>query len=155
MTHDDPTRGDIVLYQTDDGRTRIRCRFEDQSLWLTQALIAELFEITPQNVTMHLAAIYAEGELSEDATCKSCLQVRIEGARSVSRSLKHYSLPAILAVGYRVRSARGTQFRQWATARLEEFLIKGFCVDDERLKSPKADGVMSLLQTSTSRRRVA
>lgn len=155
MTHDDPTRGEIVLYQTEDGRTRIRCRFEDHSLWLTQALIAELFEITPQNVTMHLAAIYADGELSEDATCKPCLQVRREGGRSISRQLKHYSLPAILAVGYRVRSVRGTQFRQWATARLHEFLIKGFCVDDERLKNPRADGVAQRLLARMSPRRVA
>ena len=141
MTDDDRVHGEIVLYQTEDGRTRIRCRFEDQSLWLTQALIAELFDVTKQNVTMHLAAIYAEGELVKEATCKSFLQVQLEAGRSVSRQLKHYSLPAILAVGYRVRSVRGTQFRQWATARLEEFLIKGFAVDDERLKHAKVDGV--------------
>jgi hypothetical protein len=141
MTHDDPTRGDIVLYQTDDGRTRIRCRFEDQSLWLTQALIAELFDKDVRTVSEHLNNIYDDAELTRDATIRKFRIVRQEGARQVSRDIEHYSLPAILAVGYRVRSARGTQFRQWATARLEEFLIKGFCVDDERLKNPKADGV--------------
>ena len=134
-------RSSLVLYQTEDGRTRIQCRFEDETIWLTQALIAELFATTPQNVTMHLKAIYAEGELSEEATCKPYLQVRREGEREVSRKLLHYSLPVILAVGYRVRSPRGTQFRQWATARLTELLTKGFTLDDERLKHPPGPGV--------------
>jgi len=126
----------IVLYQTDDGDTRIACRFDRDSLWLTQAQIAELFQTTPQNVTLHLKAIFDEGELTQTATCKEYLQVRTEGRRQVSRSLQHYRLDAILAVGYRVRSVRGTQFRQWATARLSEFLVKGFVMDDERLKNP-------------------
>ncbi len=90
---------------------------------------------------MHLAAIYEEGELEESSTCKDYLQVRREGERQIRRNLKHYSLPVILAVGYRVRSARGTQFRQWATARLEEYLVKGFVLDDERLKNPPGPGV--------------
>src|SRR4051812_15539385 len=111
---DEAPRSEIILYQTEDGRTRIECRFEDETLWLTQALIAELFQITPQNVTMHLRAIYEEGELDEAATRKDCLQVRSEGGREVTRNLRHYNLPAILAVGFRVRSHRGTQFRQWA-----------------------------------------
>jgi len=131
----------IILYQTEDGRTRIQCRFEDETIWLTQAQIAELFQTTAQNVTLHLKAIFAEGELVEAATCKDYLQVRREGARDVSRSLRHYRLEAILAVGYRVRSYRGTQFRQWATARLSEYLLKGFSMDDERLKSPPGPGV--------------
>jgi hypothetical protein len=126
----------LVLYQTEDGRTRIQCRFENETVWLTQAQIAELFQTTPQNVTLHLKAILAEGELSEAATCKDYLQVRAEGGREVSRNLRHYRLEAILAVGYRVRSQRGTQFRQWATARLSEYLVKGFTMDDERLKNP-------------------
>ncbi len=126
----------IVLYQTEDGDTRIECRFDHDTLWLTQAQIAELFQTTPQNVTLHLKAIFAEGELTKLATCKEYLQVRKEGKREVSRSLRHYRLEAILAVGYRVRSARGTQFRQWATARLSEYLVKGFVMDDERLKNP-------------------
>lgn len=130
----------FLLYQTEDGRTRIQCRFENETLWLTQAQIAELFQTTPQNVTLHLKAIYSEGELSEAATCKDYLQVRQEGARGVARNLRHYRLEAILAVGYRVRGHRGTQFRQWATARLSEYLVKGFTMDDERLKNPPGAG---------------
>jgi hypothetical protein len=133
--------GEIVLYRTEDGRTRLSVRFDDQNVWLTQAAMAELFQTTPQNITLHLAAIYEEGELEESATCKDYLQVRQEGARQVRRELKHYSLDAILAVGYRVRSPRGTQFRQWATARLKEYLVKGFILDDERLKNPPGPGV--------------
>ncbi|HEV2456507.1 MAG TPA: virulence RhuM family protein [Verrucomicrobiae bacterium] len=130
----------LVLYQTEDGQTRIQCRFENENLWLTQAQIAELFETTPQNVTLHLKAIFSEGELSERATCKEHLQVRLEGGREVARRLRHYRLEVILGVGYRVRSHRGTQFRQWATARLEEYLRKGFVMDDERLKNPPGKG---------------
>ncbi|HEX9783745.1 MAG TPA: virulence RhuM family protein [Opitutaceae bacterium] len=130
----------IILYQTEDGRTRIQCRLENETIWLTQALIAELFQVTVPNVNLHLKAIYAEGELKESATIKSYLIVRTEGARRISRDVLHYSLPAILAVGYRVRSHRGTQFRQWATARLSEYLVKGFTMDDERLKNPPSKG---------------
>jgi hypothetical protein len=135
MTSDAP-QSSIVLYRTEDGRTRIQCRFEDETIWLTQAQIAELLQVTPQNVTLHLKAIFAEGEINEAATCKDYLQVRNEGSRQISRTLRHYRLEAILAVGYRVRSSRGTQFRQWATARLSEYLVKGFTMDDERLKNP-------------------
>ena len=141
MPDDAEPQSSIILYQTEDGRTRIQCRFENETLWLTQALIAELFQTTVQNVTLHLKAIYDEGELAEEATFKDFLQVRPGGPRQVSRSLRHYSLPAILAVGYRVRSPRGTQFRQWATARLSEYLVKGFTMDDERLKNPPGPGV--------------
>ncbi|MEA2238048.1 MAG: hypothetical protein QOC81_2772 [Thermoanaerobaculia bacterium] len=140
MLEPEPLQSSLILYQTEDGRTRIQCRFENETLWLTQAQIAELFQTTPQNVTLHLRAIFAEGELSEMATCKDYLQVRQEGSRAVSRSLRHYRLEAILAVGYRVRSHRGTQFRQWATARLSEYLVKGFTMDDERLKNPPGKG---------------
>jgi hypothetical protein len=134
------TRSELILYQTEDGQTRIQCRLEDETLWLTQAQMAELFQVTPQNVTLHLKAIFEEGELSEAATCKDYLQVRREGGREVSRKLRHYRLEAILAVGFRVRSHRGTQFRQWATARLGEYLVKGFTMDDERLKNPPGKG---------------
>ena len=129
--------GEILLYQTEDGRTRIECRFENETLWLTQAQIAELFQTTPQNITLHLKAIYTEGEQSEEATCKSYLQVRPEGGRRVQRQVRHYRLEVVLAVGFRVRSHRGTQFRQWATARLQEYLLKGFVMDDERLKKDR------------------
>lgn len=132
--------GELVLYQTPDGRTRVECRFAEESLWLSQALMAELFQTTPQNITLHLKTLYAEGEIEERATCKDFLQVRMEGARQVQRAVKFYNLDAILAVGYRVRSPRGTQFRQWATERLREYLVKGFTMDDERLKSPPVEG---------------
>ncbi len=126
--------GQLVLYRTEDGQTRISCRLEGDSVWLTQAAIADLFQTTPQNITLHIGAIYQEGELREDSTCKEYLQVRQEGSRQVSRRLKHYNLNVVLAVGYRVRSPRGTQFRQWATAQLEQYVVKGFAMDDERLK---------------------
>src|SRR5712691_1953403 len=140
MPDNEAPQSSIVLYQTEDGRTRIQCRFENETIWLTQALIAELFQTSIPNINLHLKAIYAEGELTEAATIKSYLIVRSEGARQVSREVLHYSLPAILAVGYRVRSHRGTQFRQWATARLSEYLVKGFTMDDERLKNPPSKG---------------
>ncbi len=136
MSEEPRTQSSIVLYQTEDGATRVQCRLDQDTLWLTQAQIAELFQTTPQNVTLHLKAIFEEGELTEAATCKDYLQVRQEGKREVSRSLRHYRLEAVLAVGYRVRSPRGTQFRQWATARISEYLVKGFAMDDERLKNP-------------------
>jgi hypothetical protein len=133
-------RSELLLYQTEDGRTRIECRFEGETVWLTQAMMAELFQTTPQNITQHLREIYAEGELDEAATCKPFLQVRSEGGRQVSRNLRFYNLEAILAVGFRVRSHRGTQFRKWANARLSEYLVKGFTMDDERLKNPPGPG---------------
>lgn len=128
--------GEFVLYTTDDGLTRVEMRAVGGSLWLSQAEIATLFQTTPQNITQHVKAIYAEGEADPEATCKSGLQVRQEGDRQVRRTVHHYSLEVILAVGYRARSARGTQFRQWATAHLSEYLLKGFVMDDERLKNP-------------------
>jgi len=135
-----PSSSRLVLYQADDRKTRIEVRLEGGTVWLTQAQVAELFQTTPQNITLHLKAIYEEGELSEAATCKPYLQVRQEGGREVSRTLRHYNLEAILAVGYRVRSHRGTQFRQWATARLQDYLVTGFAMDDERLKNPPGPG---------------
>ena len=141
LNNDSIPGGEILLYQTEDGHTRIECRFENETLWVTQAQMAELFHTTPQNITLHLKAIYAEGEQSEEATCKSYLQVRREGERTVERQVRHYRLEVVLAVGFRVRSTRGTQFRQWATARLQEYLLKGFVMDDERLKNPPGPGV--------------
>jgi hypothetical protein len=132
--------GEFLLYQTEDGQTRVECRFSNESLWLSQAGMAELFQTTPQNITLHLKALYAEGEIVQEATCKDYLQVRFEGDRQVRRAVKYYNLSAILAVGYRVRSLRGTQFRRWATAQLEGYLLKGFVIDDERLKNPPVAG---------------
>jgi hypothetical protein len=126
--------GELILYTTDDGQTRIQMRAEGGTVWLTQLEMAELFQTTPQNITLHVKALYAEGEVDPASTCKDYLQVRHEGSRRVRRTLKIYNLDVILAVGYRARSHRGTQFRQWATTHLREFLVKGFALDDRRLK---------------------
>lgn len=135
-----PQPGEFLLYETEDGRSRVECRFAEDTLWLSQAMLAELFQTSPQNITLHLKALYAEGEIVPEATCKSYLQVRSEGERKVRRNVRFYNLDVILAVGYRVRSARGTQFRRWATERLREYLVKGFTLDDERLKNPPVAG---------------
>ena len=133
-----PPEGQLLIYQ--DGALRVQVRMHGQTVWLTQAAIAELYQTTSQNITMHLKGIYLDGELNEGSTCKEFLQVRREGARDVQRKIKHYNLEAILAVGYRVRSGRGTAFRQWATVRLSELLVKGFTMDDERLKAGQTLG---------------
>lgn len=127
--------GEMILYQTEDGLARITLRAVDGTVWLTQAEIAQLFDTTPQAITQHIKAIYAEGELVEAATCNELLQVRREGVRQVQRRLKSYSLDMILAVGFRVRSPRGSQFRRWANTVLREYLVKGFAMDDARLKA--------------------
>jgi hypothetical protein len=131
-------QGQLLIYN--DSGLHLQVRLDGQTVWLTQAQMAELYQTTPQNITLHIQGIYDDGELPEDATCKEYLQVRQEGARQVQRSLKHYSLDMILAVGYRVRSPRGTLFRQWATTRLRELLIKGFTLDDERIKAGRTIG---------------
>lgn len=130
-----PSEGNFLFYATEDGVTRVRLLVEDQTVWMPQKAIAELFQTTPQNVTQHIKHVYAEGELDHEATCKSYLQVQTEGNREVKRAVDYYSLDMVLAIGYRVRSPRGTQFRRWATETLREYLIKGFVLDDERLKS--------------------
>jgi hypothetical protein len=135
-----PPLGEIILYRSEDGRTRLECRFANETLWLSQALIAELFLKDVRTVNEHLQNIYAEGELDAEATLRKFRIVRREGAREVAREIEHYSLDAILAVGYRVRSERGTQFRRWATERLREYLVKGFTMDDQRLKNPPVEG---------------
>jgi hypothetical protein len=137
----DGPAGEILLYRTEDGRTRVECRFADETLWLSQALMAELFQVTVPTVNEHLKNLYREGELEPEATIRKFRIVRREGAREVARQIEHYNLDAILAVGYRVRSPRGTQFRRWATERLREYLVKGFTLDDERLKRPPAPGL--------------
>ncbi|WDV47866.1 virulence RhuM family protein [Clostridiaceae bacterium M8S5] len=133
-------RTDILIYQMEDGKTKVDVRLENETVWMTQKAIAELYQTTPQNITLHIKNIYEEGELEEMATCKNYLQVQNEGARQVKRNPKHYNLEMIIAIGYRVRSNRGTQFRKWATERLNEYLVKGFTMDDERLKGMKNIG---------------
>ncbi|MFT6908084.1 MAG: hypothetical protein ACJAS1_004772, partial [Oleiphilaceae bacterium] len=134
--------GEFLFFTTADGQTRVECRFESDTLWLTQASIAELYQVTPQAITQHVKAIFEEGELVQNLTCKHYLQVQIEGGRSVERNKLHYNLSMIIAIGYRVRSNRGSQFRRWATQTLEEYLVKGFAMDDERLKNPAVDQSM-------------
>lgn len=135
-----PQPGEFLLYETEDGRARVECRFVGDSLWLTHVLMAELFQVKVPTINEHLKTLYAEGELQPETTIRKFLIVRQEGDRRVSRNLDHYNLDAILAVGYRVRSGRGTQFRRWATERLREYLVKGFTLDDERLKNPPVAG---------------
>ncbi len=127
---------DLILYSSEDGQTRLHLRVEGQSVWLSQLEIAELFQTTKQNVSLHAKNIFEDGELSAEATVKESLTVQVEGQRQVKRKLTHYNLDLILAIGYRVRSPRGVQFRQWASTHLKEFLLKGFVLDDQRLKNP-------------------
>ena len=127
---------ELVLYTSDDGRTRLDLRVEGQTVWLTQLEIAELFQTTKQNVSLHAKNIFGDGEMSPEATVKESLTVQTEGTREVQRTLQLYNLDLILAIGYRVRSPRGVQFRQWASAHLKEYLVKGFVMNDERLKNP-------------------
>ncbi len=124
---------ELVLYTSDDGRTRLDLRIDGRTVWLTQLEIAELFQTTKQNVSLHAKNIFEERELAEDPVVKESLTTAADGKRYKT---KLYSLDLILAIGYRVRSPRGTQFRQWATAHLSEYLVKGFVMDDERLKNP-------------------
>ena len=131
---------DILIYQLEDGKTKIDVRLENETVWMTQKAVAELYQTTPQNITLHIKNIYEEGELEENSTCKNYLQVQTEGNRRVQRNSRHYNLEMIIAVGYRVRSSRGTQFRRWATERLNEYLVKGFTMDDERLKGMRNIG---------------
>jgi hypothetical protein len=130
----DEKQSEIILYQTEDGQTRIDVRLEDNTVWLTQKLMADLFQVTVSAINQQLKSIYEEGEVGPEATIKKFLIVQSEGARKVSRKVEFYNLEAILAVGYRVKSVRGTQFRIWATQRLKEYIVKGFALDDERLK---------------------
>lgn len=134
--HSQVAETEFLLYETEDGRTRVECRFVDDSLWLPQASMAELFQTSKQNISLHVKNVLAEGELQAAATIKEYLTVQTEGTRQVRRKVQLYSLDMILAVGYRVKSPRGTQFRRWATERLGEYLLKGFTIDDERLKNP-------------------
>ncbi|GEP46235.1 virulence RhuM family protein [Brevifollis gellanilyticus] len=134
-------KSEIILYQTEDGKTRVDVRFEAETLWLSQALMAELFQKDVRTINEHLVNVFEEGELQREATIRKFRIVRMEGEREVMREIEYYNLEAILAVGFRVRSQRGTQFRQWAISRLNEYLVKGFTMDDERLKNPPGAGV--------------
>lgn len=127
-------RGDIVIYQTEDGGTKIDVRFEGETVWLTQQQMAELFGSSRTNIVEHIKNIYEEDELDEASTCRKFRQVRDEGGRQVTREIPHYNLDMIISLGYRVKSRIATHFRRWATERLKEYMLKGFTMDDERLK---------------------
>lgn len=135
-----PSGGELLVYQTEDGRVKLDVRLEDETVWLTQQLMAELFQTSKQNINQHIQAIYKERELEPEETVKKFLTVRQEGKREVRRNLDYYNLDMIISVGYRVKSAVATRFRIWATQRLKEYIVKGFVMDDERLKNPPVRG---------------
>ncbi|MDU9051002.1 MAG: RhuM family protein [Candidatus Electrothrix sp. Rat3] len=126
----------FLIYQTEDGQTKIEVQLQDETVWLTQKHMAELFQTTVPNINLHLKNIFEEGELDPLATVKDFLTVQSEGGREVKRTKKFYNLDAIISVGYRIKSHVATRFRQWATRYIKEFIIKGFVLDDERLKNP-------------------
>jgi hypothetical protein len=132
-----PPKSEIILYQTEDGRARIECRFEGESIWLTQKLMAELFQKDVRTINEHIQNVFEEGELPPDSVIR---KFRITAADGKTYETQHYNLDVVISVGYRVKSARGTQFRIWATQRLREYLVKGFTMDDERLKNPPGKG---------------
>lgn len=129
-------KSQIIIYKSKTGETKIDVRFENETVWLTQNALAELFQTTKNNISIHVKNIFEEGELLKNATVKNYLTVQKEGGREVSRDLEYYNLDLIISVGYRVKSSIATAFRQWATAHLREYIVKGFVLDDERLKNP-------------------
>lgn len=131
----DNNQGEIVIYQTDDGDTKIDVRFVDETVWLTQAQLCELYQTSKSNVSEHIKNIFEEGELEEDSTVRKFRTVQNEGERIVTREQLHYNLDMIISLGYRIKSITATRFRRWATERLKEYMIKGFTMDDERLKN--------------------
>lgn len=132
--------GNILIYQTETGETKIDTYFNDETIWMTQKSIAELYQTTPQNIILHIKNIYSDGELDENSTCKNYLQVQTEGTRKVQRNVKIYNLQVILAIGYRVRNNIGMHFRNWASSVLSEYMKKGFALNDERFKNPRKFG---------------
>lgn len=137
---EDTVKGDLLVYQTDDGRVKLEVRLENETVWLTQQTMAELFQTTKQNISLHVQNIIEEGELNQEATVKDFLTVQKEGTRKIQRKLTYYNLDMIISVGYRVKSLIATRFRIWATQRLKEYIVKGFVMDDERLKNPPVAG---------------
>lgn len=131
----DANQGEIVIYQSENGDTKIDVRFVDETVWLTQQQMSELFQSSRTNIVEHIQHIYEEGELDERSTCRKFRQVRMEGSRQVAREIPYYNLDMIISLGYRVKSRTATHFRRWATERIKEYMIKGFTMDDERLKN--------------------
>ncbi len=139
-----PPSGEFLLYTSADGKVKLDIRLQDETLWMTQQMMAELFQTSKQNVGQHIANIFEDNELQEVGTVKKFFTVRQEGTRQVKRPVTYYNLDVVISVGYRVNSVRGTQFRIWATQRLREYIIKGFTIDDERLKNPPVAGATPL-----------
>ena len=140
MSNELADTGRLLIYQNEKGDTKVDVYFVEDTIWMTQRTMAELYQTTPQNITSHIKNVYEDGELVVDSTCKDFLQVQIEGAREVQRARKFYNLDMILAVGYRVRSNVGIHFRRWASGVLAEYMKKGFALNDERLRNPKEFG---------------
>ena len=140
------SENNVLIYQDENGVTKVSVRFSDEDLWLTQQQIAELYDTTQQNISQHIDSIYKDGELDREATNKKFLLVRTEGTRQVRRNIDHYNLDMIIALGYRVQSQITTRFRRWATIRLHEYIQKGFSLDDERLKQGGSRYFRELLQ---------
>jgi hypothetical protein len=140
MSDNLPVKSEFLVYQTEDGRVKLDVRLDNETVWLTQQMMADLFQTTQQNISLHIQNVYEEGELIQDSTHKKYLLVRQEGKREIKRQLDYYNLDMIISVGYRVKSHVATRFRIWATQRLKEYIIKGFVMDDERLKNPPAAG---------------
>ncbi len=136
MSENLPSKSQFVIYQTEGGETKIDVRFEDETVWLSQQLMAELFQTTVPNINIHISNVFEDSELDEKATIKDFLIVQKEGARQVKRKVEYYNLDMIISVGYRIKSRVATHFRQWATKHLREYIVKGFVMDDERLKNP-------------------
>ena len=137
---------EILIYQNTDGKIKIDVMLDEETVWLTQKLMAQLFQMKPQNITIYLKNVYLEGELSQTATCKEFLQVQTEGGRKVERKQKFYNLDAILSIGYRIKSQVATQFRIWATQSLKDYIVKGFALNDERFKSGSSMNYLNELQ---------
>lgn len=143
---DKGNKGEIVIYKNENGNISFEAKLEDETIWLTQDMMAKLFETTSQNITMHIKNIYEEEELEQISTCKDFLQVRKEGKRAVSRKLAFYNLDMILSVGYRIKSKTATQFRKWATTVLKEYMTKGYAINEHKLKQEQ-DKVKTLQDT--------
>ena len=154
MGNEIANRGEILLYSNGSDKEYVSVIFAEETFWLSQSGMAELFDCTPENITQHLKNIYAEEELALDATTKKFLVVRKEGSREVQRNIDHYNLDAIIAVGYRVNSKKATRFRQWATKTLKEYIQKGFVLNDELMKNGRPFGKDYFDELRSEERRV-
>ena len=149
LAKENPNPSQLIIYQTQDGKTRLEVRLDRETVWLTQNQMADLFQTTKQNVSLHVKNIFSEGELHEESVVKDFLTTASDGKNYQTR---HYNLDVIISVGYRVKSHRGTQFRIWATQRLREYIVKGFTLDDERLKQVVSYHLQQIYESEKLRR---